>query len=476
LTSRKSIVDAFLKKLGDGGYHEVDIRFTDVKGFWRHVTVPASAAGTRLFSHGIGFDGSTLDVMTPTEAGDLVLVPDPRRAFEDPFSEKPTMALIADIMHPGTNKPFSRDPRGVAKRARDHMRNISPADESYWAPEFEFYLFDGATFWNRPGSLGYDLRSIETGHSHRKGGRHGLTHPPDSAYHSIHPSDSLHDVRSEIVYHLQSAGVRVKYHHHEVGRSGQVEVEVDFAPFLSSADNVMLTKHIVKNVALRYGLSSTFMPKPLDGEPGSGMHFHMYLAKGKDSLFYDEEGYCSLSGTARSAVAGILHHAPALCAFTNSTTNSYRRLVQNQEAPVYRFFSGPNRTAAIRIPSYARTAENIRIEYRVPDGASNPYLSMSSILMAAIDGIGNEMNPEKMGFGPIDQNVYASGYRASDLKTLPRTLDEALDALEADRSFLEEGDVFKPDLIDEYIHAKREEADRFRGCPHPLEHSLYYGL
>ncbi len=476
MTSRKSIVDAFLKRLSEGSYHEVDVRFTDVAGFWRHVTIPAAAVKSDLFSRGIGFDGSTLDVMTPPEAGDLILRPDPRRAFEDPFSEKPTMALIADIIHPETGKSFSRDPRGVARKARDFLRKAGPASDSYWAPEFEFYLFDRASFWNRPGSLGFDLSSIESGGKPGKVPDQGLVHSSSSAYHSIHPVDSLHDVRSEIVYQMLQAGIRVKYHHHEVGKSGQVEIEVDFAPFLSSADNVMLTKHIIRNVSLRYGLASTFMPKPLHGEPGSGMHFHMYLAKGKEGLFYEKGGYCSLSGTARSAIAGILHHAPALCAFTNATTNSYHRLVLNQEAPVYRFFSGPNRTAAIRIPSYARSADNMRIEYRVPDGASNPYLSMSAILMAAMDGIGNDMNPEKMGFGPIDQNVFSAGYRTGDLKTLPRTLDEALDALEKDRDFLEEGDVFMPDLIDAYIRAKREESARFRGCPHPLEHSLYFGL
>jgi glutamine synthetase len=476
VTPRKSIVDAFLARLGDGGYHEVDIRFTDVMGFWRHVTVPAGSVSAELFQNGIGFDGSTLDVMTPTEAGDLVLVPDPRRAFEDPFSEKPTMAMIADIIHPDTKKPFSRDPRGVARKAREHMKKSCPATESYWAPEFEFYLFDRASFWNKPGSLGFDMQSMESGGSPGETADQGLVHSSSSAYHSIHPVDSLHDVRAEIVYQLLQAGIRVKYHHHEVGKSGQVEIEVDFTPFISSADNVMLTKHIVKNVALRYGLASTFMPKPLHNEPGSGMHFHMYLTKGKDGLFYDKDGYCSLSGTARSVIAGILHHAPALCAFTNATTNSYHRLVQNQEAPVYRFFSGPNRTAAIRIPSYSRTRDGMRIEYRVPDGASNPYLSMAAILMAAVDGIGNEMNPEKMGFGPIDQNVYSAGFKASELKTLPRNLDEALDALDADRGFLEDGNVFAPDLIDEYIRVKRLETARFRGCPHPLEHSLYFGL
>jgi glutamine synthetase len=475
LTS-KNVVDAFIKRLAEGSYHEVDIRFTDVLGYWRHVTIPAGNVTSSLFKKGIGFDGSTLDAMTPTEAGDLALVPDPRRAFEDPFPEKPTMALIADIVHPDTGKPFSRDPRGVARKAREYLKKAGGATESFWAPEFEFYLFDKASFWQKPGSIGFDLQSVEAGENADNPRNLGLVHSSTSAYHMMYPVDSLHDVRAEIVYQMQKAGIRVKYHHHEVGTSGQVEIEVGFAPFMSSADNVMLIKHIIRNVSLRYDLAATFMPKPLHDEPGSGMHFHMYMTRGSDRLFYEKGGYCSLSGTARSAIAGILLHAPALCAFTNSSTNSYHRLVLNQEAPVYRFFSGPNRSAAIRVPSYARTPESMRFEYRVPDGATNPYLSMSSILMAAIDGMNREMKPEKMGFGPIDVNVFTSEGIAQDLKTLPRSLDEALDALENDRAFLEEGDVFMPDLLDAYIDVKRREAAGFRGSPHPLEHKLYFGL
>ena len=290
------------------------------------------------------------------------------------------------------------------------------------------------------------------------------------------PVDSLHDIRSEISKQMQKAGIQIKYHHHEVGRMGQSEVEVTFTPFLSAADNIMLTKHIVRNVALRYGLSATFMPKPAEGEPGSGMHFHMFMTDKQKRIFFDQDGYCCASQTALSAIAGILHHAPAVCAFSNATVNSYHRLVSGQEAPAYRFFSGPNRSAAVRIPSYARTAESIRFEYRVPDGSSNPYLSMSAILMAAIDGMKKEMNPEALGYGPIDENVFTDDYNTENLHRLPANLGEALDALETDREFLEEGSVFSKEMIDCYLEMKRNEVASFLGSPHPREHSLYFSL
>lgn len=470
------IVQALLRKLAESEYEEVDVRFSDVLGCWRHVTLPAKSIKPELFTKGVGFDGSTLSAMTPTEAGDLALVPDPRRVFDDPFTKHSTLCLIADILHPDTGQPFSRDPRGVARKAQDLLRESGLATESFWAPEFEFYLFDRACIWNEPCRTGYEFSSLENQRNSAAPESLGLFHQTESAYHRMFPVDSLHDVRAEMVSLLQAAGIQVKYHHHEVGRMGQVEIEVAFAPFLSSADNVMITKHIVRNVALRHNLAATFMPKPMKGEPGNGMHFHLYFLNGEERVFFCEEGYCHLSETARSAIAGILHHARSLCAFTNPSINSYHRLVPNQEAPVYRFFSGANRSAAVRIPAYARTPESMRFEYRVPDGSGNPYLCMASILMAALDGIRKDMVPEEMGFGPIDANVFAPEYDTSGLEVLPESLDEALDSLETDRSFLEEGGVFEPDLIDAYIDAKREETTLLRGNPHPLEHFLYFNI
>ncbi len=476
MTGSSSMIQILLRKLAEGAYEELDIRFTDVEGVWRHVTIPARNATKDLFSKGVGFDGSTLGAMTSTEAGDLALVPDPRRVFEDRFAARPTLAVIADIVHPDTGEPFSRDPRGVARKAQEYLRGTGMATESFWAPEFEFYLFDRASIWNEPCRSGFELASLEAPSNSGGHDSLGLFHQTHSAYHRMFPVDSLHDVRAEIASAMHDNGIQVKYHHHEVGRMGQVEVEVTFSPFMSAADNIMITKHIVRSVALRHKLAATFMPKPMRGEPGSGMHFHIFLLQGEERLFFCADGYCSLSDAARGAIAGILHHAPALCAFTNPSVNSYHRLVPRQEAPVYRFFSGPNRSAAIRVPSYARTPEAMRFEYRVPDGSCNPYLCMSSVLMACLDGMRKGMRPEEMGFGPIDENVFEDGYDTSGLKRLPESLDEALDALEEDRAFLEEGGVFAPDLLDAYIELKRGETARFRGDPHPLEHFLYFNI
>ncbi|OPL19772.1 MAG: hypothetical protein AVO35_02010 [Candidatus Aegiribacteria sp. MLS_C] len=465
-----------LEKIAEDKFEELDIRFTDVKGHWRHVTVPASMVDEEFFIRGVGFDGSTLAAMTRTEAGDLILRPDPMRVFEDPFAERKTLVIFADIVDPISGEPFEKDPRGIARKAMEYLRESGRATDSFWAPEFEFYVFDEACFWSEKSGQGYRLGSIEDPQHSKQMESKGLVHSCDSGYHIMYPVDSLHDVRSEIVRLMQKAGIQIKYHHHEVGRMGQSEIEVTFSPFLSAADNIMLTKHIVRNVALRYDLSATFMPKPIEGEPGSGMHFHLFMTDNQRRVFHDSEGYCSLSPLALSAIAGILHHAPAVCAFSNSSVNSYHRLVPGQEAPVYRFFSGPNRSAAIRVPSYARSPESLRFEYRVPDGCGNPYLSMSAILMAAVDGMVNEMDPSEMGYGPLDDNVFAEGYDTTALKMLPTSLDTALDDLEKDREFLEAGGVFSPVMIDDYIRMKRNEVAMFSGSPHPREHSLYFGL
>lgn len=465
-----------LQRIADGGYDELDVRFTDIRGYWRHVTIPASDVSEELFTRGVGFDGSTLDGMTSVDAGDLVLLPDPRRTFEDPFTDRPTLAIFANVFSPETGKPFDRDPRSIARKALIHLRASGVATDSFWSPEFEFYLFDRASFWSEPGACGYELGSMEGPSGGKDPGACGLVHSTRSGYHMMTPVDSLHDIRSEMAGHMRDAGLRVKYHHHEVGRMGQCELEVRFAPFLSAADSVMITKHIARSVALEHGLAATFMPKPLPGEPGSGMHFHLYMTDKQEPIFYDRKGYCSLSDAARSAIAGILHHAPAVCAFTNPTVNSYRRLVPGQEAPVYRFFSGPNRSASVRVPSYARSPESIRFEYRVPDGSCNPYLAMSAIQMAAVDGMKRGLDPTKLGFGPLDVNAYEEGVDTSGLSELPPTLEEALDALEGDMEFLMDGEVFTGDFIQAYMSIKRREAAEFYGNPHPLEHKLYFGL
>jgi glutamine synthetase len=472
----ENAIEAVRKRIAERNIEEVDIRFCDLLGFWRHVTLPAALCDADLFKRGVGFDGSTLDGMTATEAGDLCLVPDPRRIFFDPFMKKPTAALIGDIIHPDSGRPFSRDPRGVARKAAELARFEGVATETHWAPEFEFYLFDKASFWLRGDSAGYSFEHIEMPSSAEHPQNLGLVHGTHSAYHMMPPLDSMHDLRAEMAAHMTAAGIPVKYHHHEVGRFGQCEIETTFMPMVSAADTVMITKYIVRNTALRGNMASTFMAKPVPGQPGSGMHFHIYFEKNGERIFFDRDGYCCLSATARSAIAGILHHAPALCVFTNPSVNSYHRLVPAQEAPVFRFFSGPNRSSAIRVPAYARTPQKMRFEYRVPDGTSNPYLCTAAILMAALDGIRQGMIPEEMGFGPLDDNVFAPGYDTAGLHRLPENLGRALDALEDDRQFLEENGVFEPDLIDNLIKVKRAELGLFRGNPHPMEHMLYFSL
>lgn len=470
------IIEAVQSKLKEKGIEEIDIRFTDLLGYWRHVTIPVPSAPSDLFLRGVGFDGSTLDGMSKVESGDLALVPDPRRLYFDSFAKKKTVALFGDIVDCVTGHPYSRDPRGIAKKADNLLKFSGIASDSFWAPEFEFNLFDKARFWNKPGEMGYEFGSIEHSGASENPASHGLVHPTNSGYHAMFPVDSLHDVRGDMVSRMLDSGIKVKYHHHEVGRWGQSEIEVNFSPMLMSADNIMITKHIIRNTALENNMSATFMPKPMPGEPGNGMHFHLYFEKAGERIFFQKDGYCNLSPIARSAIAGVLHHAQALCAFTNPSVNSYQRLVPNQEAPVYRFFSGPNRSAAIRVPAYARTPKKMRFEYRVADGSCNPYLAMGAMLMAAIDGIKKEMVPEEMGFGPIDENVFAGDYDTSKLTCLPTSLDEALGALGKDRVFLESNDVFSPDLIDAFIDVKQQEADLFKGNPHPLEHKLYFSL
>lgn len=472
----KNRIQVILNKIAEGNCEEVDLRFTDILGYWRHVTVPARNITEIIFKKGIGFDGSSLEGMTETEKADLILLPDVRRIFEDPFTDRPTLSLLCDIVDPQTGKPFSRDPRGVVRRANDYLKDSGIATETLWSPEFEFYLFDKTSFWHSQGQSGYRIESIESPGSSENEESKGLVHTSSTGYHMMFPVDSLHNIRSEIVSWMIKAGIQVKYHHHEAGRMGQVEVEVQFSPLLSTSDNVMLTKHIIRNVALKNNLSSTFMPKPLAGEPGSGMHFHICFRKNGENIFYSNKGYCKLSGTALYAIAGILLHAPALCAFTNASVNSYHRLVPNQEAPVYRFFSGSNRSAAIRIPVYADSDDSKRFEYRVPDATGNPYLSMSAILMAASDGIKRQLDPKELGFGPIDKNVFSEGFDTSALAQLPENFTEALNALKADRAFLEQGEVFTPDLIDSYINVKKEECARFFGNPHPLEYKMYFNL
>jgi glutamine synthetase len=376
-----------------------------------------------------------------------------------------------------TREPFDNDPRNIATRAEDYLIQTGIADQSQWGPEFEFYIFDWVVYQNHMHKAGYELFSGEADWSYTDETR-AATIPMHGGYHVAPPKDRYHDMRNKITYVLEEIGVPVKYHHHEVGSAGQMEIETPLMGLVESGDAILMIKYVTKMVAQSLGKAATFMPKPIYGEAGNGMHFHQKLVNGDDNLFYDPEGYASLSQIARYYIGGLLHHGPALLAFTNPSTNSYRRLVPGYEAPVNAFYSLGNRSAAIRIPKYALSPESVRMEFRPPDATCNPYLALAGMLMAGIDGIQNEIDPTEYGYGPIDADIFSwSEQQRTEIKPLPTSLESALDALEADNDFLLKEEVFTEELIHTWIEYKRHgEADQVRTRPHPYEMSLYFDV
>jgi len=458
------------RALNDRGVRHIDLKFTDLFGRLHHLTVPASSVGKALFTDGLGFDGSNFPGMKSLEAGDLSLVPDMKTGFFDPFREEPTVSFLCRIVEADTKKPFSRDPRSIAERAEAYLRSTRIADRSMWGPEFEYYIFDEVALEDDHLALGYEILPAEGDGD----GRLGLT--PFGGYHALPPGDRLADIRDRTVSLLEEAGVKVIYHHHEVGGHGQVEIEVAFDTLTRSADVSMLVRYFARMAADAAGKTATFMPKPVHDEAGSGMHFHQHLFKGARGLFYDAKRYGGLSLLAHRYVAGLLSHAPALLALTNPSTNSYKRLVPGFEAPVHAFFSLANRSAAIRIPKYANKPDTKRIEFRPPDATCNSYLAMAAQLMAGIDGIRRKLDPGELGFGPFDVNMFdMDPAERGRIVALPGSLEEALDALEADHDFLLAGGVFTEELVADWIRLKREcEVLPMRNRTHPLEVKLYY--
>jgi glutamine synthetase len=452
----------------------VDLKFVDLWGGWHHVTVPASQFDEALYEDGLGFDGSSVGFRT-VNSGDMVLRPDLATGAVDPFYELPTLGFICTILEADTKEPFPHDPRNTAARAEAYLRETGIADSSLWGPELEFYVFDRVTFENGMNQASYRVDSEEAEWSASNGG-HGHVIPLHGGYHAMPPADRLANLRSEISLHAEAMGVPVKYHHHEVGGPGQVELEIALTGPVAAADNGMIVKYVSKMVADRYGQTATFMPKPLFGEAGSGMHFHQHLFRDGVNLFYDADGYGLLSDTARWYIGGLLLHAPALLGLTNPSTNSYRRLVPGFEAPVRTFFSLANRSAAVRVPKYATKPDTVRIEFRPPDATGNLYLSMAAQLMAGIDGIRRKIDPTEHGFGPIDDNVFAyTAEQAARIGQLPTSLDEALQALADDQAFLLEGEVFNAELLERWIRTKRErDVQAIRIRPHPYEVKLYF--
>jgi glutamine synthetase len=459
----------------DNSIEMVDLKFCDAWGRWHHVTIPASHFTEALLEKGVAFDGSSVGFKS-VSAGDMVMVPDLGTGFLDSFCEVPTLSFVCTVLEADTRQLFPYDPRNIARRAEEHLRSTGMAEASSWGPEFEFYVFDGVSYENGMNVASYRVESVEADwRSHELGS--GYSIPRHGGYHAIPPHDHLHNLRTRVALTLHAMGVETKYHHHEVGGPGQCEIETPMLPLLRAADAVMLVKYVARMTAAATGMTATFMPKPLYGEAGSGMHFHQQLWRGATNLFYDAAGYGSLSALARAYLAGLLVHGGAVMAFTNPSTNSYRRLVPGYEAPVSAIFSVGNRSAAIRIPKYANEPASARIEFRPPDATANPYLAVAAQLLAGIDGITRALDPAQLGFGPVDENVFSwPPEKRSRIKALPTSLDEALSALEADHDFLLAGGVFSLDLIERWVARKRTEEREVRNRPHPYEIELYYGV
>ena len=452
----------------------VDFKFVDLPGVWQHFSIPVEQFTDDLFSDGIGFDGSSIRGFQHIHESDMLLLPDPSTAIVDPACTVPTLSLVCNVLDPLTRRPYTRDPRYVAQKAERYLTDSGIADISYWGPEAEFFVFDNIRY-DAGAQFAYHYVDSEEGiWNSGADGAPNLGHRPrwKEGYFPVAPVDTLQDLRSEMVLKMIAAGIDVEVHHHEVATAGQNEIDMRFGPLTQMADSLMLYKYIIKNTARAHGKTATFMPKPLFGDNGSGMHCHQSLWKSGENLFFDAKGYALISKTALWYIGGLLAHSPALLAFCAPTTNSYRRLVPGFEAPVNLIYSQRNRSAGVRIPVYSTSPKSKRIEYRCPDASCNPYLAFAAMLMAGLDGIRNRIDPGK----PLDKDLYdLEPEDAAKIKQVPGSLSEALDALEADHDFLFAGDVFTRDLIEMWIGYKREkEVDPMRLRPHPYEFYLYY--
>lgn len=469
-----------LRMAQENGARVVDFKFVDVPGTWQHFTVPMSQIETEIFTEGLGFDGSSIRGFQEINESDMLVMPDPDTAVMDPFGATPTLSLICDVVEPGTYKPYSRDPRSLAKRAEAYLRDSGIADTSYFGPEAEFFVFDDVRYESAPHTQFYAVDSREGSWNTARGDGPNLANKirNKEGYFPVPPVDTFQDIRNEMSLVMESVGIAVERQHHEVATAGQAEIDMRFDTLVTMADKLMMYKYVVKNVAYRNGKVATFMPKPIYGDNGSGMHVHQSLWKGGDPLFFDRNGYAMLSDTARYYIGGLLLHAPAILAFAAPTTNSYKRLVPGFEAPVNLVFSARNRSAAIRIPMYSDSPKSKRVEFRPPDASCNPYIAFSAMLLAGLDGIERRIDPGANGMGPLDKNIYdLSEAEYAEIRSVPGSLAEALKALDEDRSFLIGGGVFTDDLIDGFISYKlAREVDEVRLRPTPHEFYLYFDV
>ena len=458
------------------GVKMVDLKFIDMPGMWQHFTIPLRELTETVFEEGLNFDGSSIRGWRAINESDMTVLPDPRSARIDPFMEVTTLSLICDIVHPDTHEPYERDPRQIAKKAIAYLKQTGIADTAYFGPEAEFFIFDDIRYDQQPNGAFFQIDSDEaTWNSGREEGGRNLGYKPryKEGYFPVLPSDTLHDLRTEICIELEKLGMEVERQHHEVASAGQGEINFRFDTMLDVADKQMWFKYVVKNVARRHGKTATFMPKPIFGDNGSGMHTHMSLWKNGQPLFAGDR-YAGLSDTALHFIGGILKHAPSLCAMTNPSTNSYKRLVPGFEAPIKLAYSYRNRSAAIRIPNSGVNPKAKRIEFRTPDASSNPYLAFAAMLMAGIDGIVNKIQPGD----PLDKDIYGlPPEEAAKVPSVPKTLDEALENMKRSHEYLLRGDVFTADLVHTWLDYKYErEIIPMQQRPTPYEFYLYYDL
>ncbi len=453
----------------------VDLKFIDFPGIWQHFSVPIVELSELAFEEGFGFDGSSIRGWKSIESSDMLILPDPSTAMMDPFRKYPTLSMICNIVDPITKEPYTRDPRFIAQKAEQYLKSTGIGDTAYFGPEAEFFIFDNVQFDTTANSSFYLVDSIEGIWNSGRDEEPNLGYKPrhKEGYFPVPPTDKYEDLRTEMVDHMQRAGIHIEAQHHEVATGGQAEIDMRFAPLVEQGDKLMLFKYIIKNVADKYGKTVTFMPKPLFDDNGSGMHVHQSIWKDGKPLFAGD-AYAGLSEMAMHYMGGIMKHARSLAAFTNPTTNSYKRLVPGFEAPVNIAYSARNRSASLRIPMYSANPKAKRIEVRFPDPSCNGYLAFAAMLMAGLDGIENKIDPGE----PMDKDLYElPPEELKDIPKMPGTLEEAMDALEADHDYLLKGNVFTEDALDGWIKYKRtKEIDALKLRPHPYEFYMYYDI
>ena len=479
-TADEAAVKKVWKLIKEKNIKVIDIKFNDLPGLWQHFSIPISELEQNpkkgIWVDGIGFDGSSIRGFQKIQESDMNLYLDPSTAIVDPACEIPTLSIVCDIFDPLTKKPYSRDPRFIAKKAEAYLKKTGIATKSFWGPEAEFFIFDEVRFDQNEHEGYYHVDSVEGQWNSGRDEKPNLGYKPrhKEGYFPAPPHDSFQDLRSEMILKMLECGIPVEKQHHEVATAGQAEIDIRYSTLVNTADNLLLYKYIIKNVARKHGKVVTFMPKPVFNDNGSGMHTHQSLFNGDKPLFSDPNGdYAGLSQLAKWYIGGLLKHAKAILAFAAPTTNSYKRLVPGFEAPVNLVYSARNRSAACRIPMYTNHPKAKRVEFRPADASANPYLAFSAMLMAGIDGIKNKINPGK----PLEKNIYElSDAEKSKIATVPGSLSEALDALEKDHEFLLKGNVFTKDVIDVWIEYKREEIKKLDLRPHPYEFHMYFDI